>query len=400
MRKLLLVAAIGLTSVAFSQKGNTSSAGIAYKNYESNFFGGDYETAAKELWDAKTFIDKSYVHEETKNDAKTLMYYGKIYIAIPQCAALTGDENLSGVDGAKAFEDGFNALKRSKEVDTKGRYHDDVDDYCNLYRSQLSQMGIKMYEEEKWEEAMGGLMGAAAFGEVMGFSDSVFYFYGGLAAFNIEKWEEAEQAFKMTTEWGYQLPSSVYYYSQSLQKQDKIEEAEKMLKDMVAKNPGQKDIMIEMVNLYIDTDRKSEAVTALSDAIALDPENVTLVYTAGTIYENMDDFENAEKQYARALELDAANVNALSAMGGLYFNKGADLNNTANKLEFGDPNYDKMVAESKDYFKKAVPFLEKATEASPDEVNLWIALRDAYGKAGDVEKFKMAKAKVQELSGK
>jgi hypothetical protein len=47
-------------------------------------------------------------------------------------------------------------------------------------------MGIKMYEEEKWEEAMGGLMGAAAFGEVMGFSDSVFYFYGGLAAFNIE----------------------------------------------------------------------------------------------------------------------------------------------------------------------------------------------------------------------
>jgi tetratricopeptide (TPR) repeat protein len=290
MRKLLLVAAIGLTSVAFSQKGNTSSAGIAYKNYESNFFGGDYETAAKELWDAKTFIDKSYVHEETKNDAKTLMYYGKIYIAIPQCAALTGDENLSGVDGAKAFEDGFNALKRSKEVDTKGRYHDDVDQYCNLYRSQLSQMGIKMYEEEKWEEAMGGLMGAAAFGEVMGFSDSVFYFYGGLAAFNIEKWEEAEQAFKMTTEWGYQLPSSVYYYSQSLQKQEKIGEAEKMLKDMVAKNPGQKDIMIEMVNLYIDTDRKSEAVTALSDAIALDPENVTLVYTAGTIYENMDDF--------------------------------------------------------------------------------------------------------------
>ena len=76
------------------------------------------------------------------------------------------------------------------------------------------------------------------------------------------------------------------------------------------------------------------------------------------------------------------------------------MNNEANKLEFGDPKYDPMVAESKEFFKKAVPFLEKATEASPDEVNLWIALRDAYGKAGDVENFKMAKAKVQELSGK
>lgn len=399
MRKVLLLAAIGLTSVAFSQKGNTSSAGIAYKNYETNFFSGDYEAAAKELWDAKGFIDQSYVHDETKDDPKTLMYYGKIYIAIPQCAAITGDDNLSGVDAEKAFEDGFNALKRSKEVDEKERYHEDVNAYCSLYRSQLSQLGIKMYEEEKWEEAMGGLMGAAAFGEVMGHSDSVFYFYGGLAAFNIEKWGEAEAAFSKTTEWGYQLPSSVYYYSQSLQKQEKIAEAEDMLKKQVAKNPGQKDIMIEMVNLYIDTDRKADAVTALTDAIALDPENVTLVYTAGTIYENMDDFENAEKSYTRALELEPANVNALSAIGGLYFNKGADLNNEANKLEFGDPNYDPMVAQSKDYFKKAVPFLEKATEASPNEVNLWIALRDAYGKAGDVENFKMAKAKVQELSG-
>jgi tetratricopeptide (TPR) repeat protein len=400
MKKLLLVAAIGLTSIAFSQKGNTSSAGIAYKNYESNFFGGDYENAAKELWDAKGFIDKSYTHDDTKDDPKTLMYYGKIYIAIPQCAAITGDENLSGVDAETAFTDGFNALKRSKEVDSKGRYHDDVDQYCNLYRSQLSQMGIKMYEEEKWEEAMGGLMGAAAFGEVMGHSDSVFYFYGGLAAFNIEKWAEAEEAFGQTVKWGYQPASSTYYLSQSMQKQEKMEDAEKMLKEQSARYPGDKDIMIEMINLYIDTDRKAEAVQALNDAIALDPNNVTLIYTSGTIYENMNDFENAEKAYSKAIELDAANVNSLSALGGLYFNKGADLNNEANKLEFGDPNYEKMVADSKDYFKKAVPFLEKATEASPDDVNLWIALRDAYGKAGDVEKFKTAKAKVQELSGK
>ncbi|MCB9224139.1 MAG: tetratricopeptide repeat protein [Crocinitomicaceae bacterium] len=399
MRKFLLVAAMGLTTVVFAQKGNTSSAGIAYKNYEMNMMTGDYEAAAKELNDAKGFIDQSFVHDETKDDPKTLMYYGKIYIAIPQCAALTGDDKLTEVDGEKAFEDGFNALKRSKEIDTKGRYHQDVDDYCNLYRGQLSQIGVKMYEEEKWEEAMGALIGAAAFGEVMGFSDSVYYFYGGLAAWNVEKYDEASQAFAKTTEWGYQLNTSVYYYSQSLQKQGKTAEAEKMLKEQVAKHPGEKDILIEMINLYIDTDRKEEAVTALNDVIALDPNNVILIYTAGTVYENMDDFENAEKQYLRAIEIDGANVNALSALGGLYFNKGADLNNQANKLEFGDPNYDKMVADSKDYFSKSVPYLEKAVEASPKDVNLWIALRDAYGKAGNVEKFKEAKAKVQELSG-
>ncbi len=398
MKRLLLLATVLLTTGAFSQKGNTSSAGIAFKNYWTlKLSGGDPEAQAKELGDAKDFIDKSFVHEDTKDDPKTLMYYGKIYVEIPFCAAVSGDEKLNGVDSEKAVKDGFAALKRSKEVDTKGRYEDDVDDYCNFYRSQLSTVGIKMYEEEKFAEAAGALIGAGMFGEAMGTSDSIYFFYGGLAAFNVDSMSMAEEAFKRTSDWGYQPGTSVYYYSQSLQKQGKMDEAEKMIKEQVAKNPGNKDILIEMVNIYIDSDRKAEAVTALNEAIALDPNNTALVYTAGTIYENMDDFDNAEKQYLKAIELDAADVNSLSAIGGLYFNKGADVNNAANKLEFGDPNYDKMVAESKDYFKKAVPFLEKATEAKPEEVTYWIALRDAYGKAGDVENFKSAKAKVAAL---
>jgi tetratricopeptide (TPR) repeat protein len=184
-----------------------------------------------------------------------------------------------------------------------------------------------------------------------------------------------------------------------MQKQDRLADAEVMIKKYVQKFPGNKEILIEMVNIYIDTDRKEEAVVALGEAIALDPENVALVRTAGTIYENMEDFENAEAQYLKALQLDAKDVISLSAIGGLYFNKGADVNNAANKLEFGDPNYDKMVEESKDYFKKSVPYLEQATEAKPEELTYWIALRDAYGKAGDVENFKAAKAKVVELKG-
>lgn len=398
MKKLFLIAALALTTAAFSQKGNTSSAGIAYSNYEKAFFKGDYELAAKELKDAKEFIDKSYVHEETKDDPKTLMYYGKIYIAIPQCAAVSGDEELKAVPEEAALK-GFEALKRSKEVDAKGRYHDDVDDYCDTYRRLLSAQGIKLYEEKKWLEAAGGLIGAAAFGEIMGIKDSVFYFYGGLAAYNIDSLDMAEEAFAKTTEWGYQAPTSVYYYSQTLQRQGKGGEAETMLKDQVKKNPGNKDILVELVNYYIGADKKEEAVKFLNDAIAVDPENATLIYTAGTIYENMNDLENAEKSYLRALEINPNDGASLSALGGVYFNKGAELNNEANKLEFGDPKYDTMVADSKEFFKKAVPYLEKAVAATPDDCNFKIALRDAYGKAGDVENFKKMKQEANDCVG-
>ena len=61
MKRLLLLATLTLTTVAFSQKGNTSSAGIAFKNYwQLKLTGGDAEEQAKELKDAKVFIDKSF----------------------------------------------------------------------------------------------------------------------------------------------------------------------------------------------------------------------------------------------------------------------------------------------------------------------------------------------------
>ncbi|MBD3638196.1 MAG: tetratricopeptide repeat protein [Crocinitomicaceae bacterium] len=397
MKKFLLIVAIGFATVTFSQKGNTSSAGIAYKNYKSNLMQGDYETAVAELKDAKEFIDKSYVHEDTKDDPKTLMYYGMIYINIPMAAQLAGDEELKNVDVEKAFTEALAALKRSKEVDEKGRYHEDIDQFCNQLRVQSAQLGVKMYEEEKWGEAASALLTAATFADVMGITDSLNYYYGGLAAFQVDTlMEDAAEAFGKTVEMGYLPSSSTYYYSQSLQNLGKNEEAEAMIKKQIQRYPNNKDILVELINFYIGTDRKEEAIKALNDAIELDPENVQLIYTAGTIYENMDDFENAEKSYLKALEINPKDGNVLSALGGLYFNKGADLNNEANTLEFGDPNYDSMVAESKEFFKKSVPYLEQAVDASPEECTYKVALRDAYGKVGDVEKFKDMKQKASD----
>ncbi len=397
MKKLLMILAIGLSSVVVAQKSNTTNAAMAYKAYEKAKFTGDYEQAAKDLNEAKEYIDQSAAHADTQKDPKTLMYLGMVYIEIPICAAMSGDETLSAVDSEEAVTKGFDALKESKAVDTKGRYHDDVDNYCNMYRTMFANGGIAMYDEEKYAEASGMLIGAGMFGEVMGISDSVYYFYGGIAAFKVDSFSMAEDAFTKTTEWGYQPGTSVYYLSQSLQKQDKMDEAETMLKEQVAKFPGDKDILVELVNLYIDTDRKQDAITFLNSAIELDPKNLVLVYTSGTIYENMDDFENAEKAYLNVLSQDASNVDALAAIGGLYYNKGAEDNNSANTLELGDPQYDALKQSSKDYFVKSVEYFEKANTAAPDDIAIMSSLKDAYGKAGMNEKYKEAKAKLEEM---
>ncbi|MEX1001406.1 MAG: tetratricopeptide repeat protein [Crocinitomicaceae bacterium] len=396
MKKILLIAAIALVSIATAQKGTTSSAGIAFKNYwKLKLSNGDIEDQASELADAKAFIDKAYVHEETKADPKTLMYYGKIYIEIPFIAATSGNTALVEVDAEKAIEDGFKALKLSMELDEKERYVEEIQDYGKFYWIMFREQGVKLYDEANYEGAAGALLGAATFGELAGQVDSSAYLYGGLAAFNAEQYDLAREGLQRTVEIGYNVDIAIPFLAQAMQNTGKSEEAEKMLLEQVEKYPENKEIMIALINFYIEADKKEEAVKVLEDAITLDPENTILVYTSATIYENMGEFEKSEAAYTKVLELEPNHIDALSGLGGIYFNKGADLYNEANALEFGDPNYDKMTEESKEYFKKAVPYLEKAAEFAPNDCNVWVALRDAYGKAGDVEKFKTTKAKAE-----
>lgn len=399
MKNLFTLAAILFTGLIMAQKTNTTNAAMAYKAYEQAKFSGDFEQAAKDLLEAKGYIDLSAEHADTKNDPKTLMYLGKIYVEIPICAQISGDAELKAVDPEAAVKKGFDAFARCREVDTKKTYADQVDEYCNMYRSQMANIGITMYEEGKYEEAMGGLIGAATFGEAMGLKDSAYYYYGGIAAFKIEKWEEAAGAFEKTVEWGYIPGSSIYHLSQSYQKMGQNDKAEKMLKEQTARYPKDKDIMIELINFYIDTDRKEEAVKVLNNAIALDPNNAALIYTSGTIYSNLNNFEAAEAAFLKAIEL--GDKNAGFDLGVLYFNKGADVVAEANKLTFGSAEYNEkyepMIEESKGYFNKSLPYLEKAAEETPNDLIVLEALKAAYGKVGNTEKFLEVKKRIEAI---
>jgi len=398
MKRIALFSAIVISTLSFAQKTNTTNAAMAYKSYEQSK-GSDMEQAAKDLLEAKTYIDLAAVHVETQNDPKTLMYLGKIYIEIPIFGGMSGDAALKAVDPEEALKKGFESFKKSKELDAKEMYVDAISEYCSMYRAIFSNMGITTYDEGKYTEAMAGLIMAATFGEAMGLKDSVFFYYGGLAAFNVEEWETSKDALTRTVEWGYELPASVYYLSQSYYKLGDTLGAEKMLKEQVAKHPKNIEVTIELINLYKETNRKSEAIVILNNAIALDPKNPILFAKAGFIYENMDNFTEAEAAYLKSMEL--GNKLAGFSLGGLYFNKGVDIYTEANKLTFGTPEYvekyDKLIEESKVYFQKSLPYLEAAAVDTPKDLFVLEALKAAYAKLQMQEKFLETKKRIEEI---
>ncbi|MFT5824269.1 MAG: tetratricopeptide (TPR) repeat protein [Crocinitomix sp.] len=403
MKQIVLTLGLAfIASIGFSQKSNVTNAALAYKSYEADISGGDQEQAVKDILEAKAYIDKAAVHADTKDDPKCLMYLGKINLGVGMAYAMDSSA-FQGMDMEKTVKSGFAALKRSKEVDTKGRYEDDVDEYANMFRAVLANQGITSYGEKDYKIAMGGLLGAAEYGNILGITDSMYYFFGGQAALMEKEYETAEAAFKKCIDVNYNTGESVGFLAESMKEQGKMDEAEKELAAAVSKYPNNLDLLIQSINFYIDQDKNEEAEKALSAAIKLAPENTALVYTSGIIYESMGRMDDAETAYNRTLELDAKHTNAKYSLGVFFFNKGADANNEANTYDFNDPQYnakyDAKIAESKESFTKAVDFLKSAELEEPEDIQILEALKSAYGKAGMVDEFKATKAKIAALKG-
>ncbi len=397
MKKVLIAGLLLVSTSVLAQKSATTNAAMVWKSYQVNLGGGNAEAAEKDLLEAIDYISKAAKHETTMNDPKTLMYKGKIYCEAAKMGAVSNNESLKAYGNEKTRNEGLAAFKMSAEKDRKGRYGDDIADYCRAVRGQSYNSAVKLYEEKKYGASMEAFMSSADYGAAMGLTDTVAIYYGGIAALKAENYEKALQAFTVTSNLGYELPTSSSYLAEAYGKLDKSDEGEKALSELLKKNPGNKDVMISLINIYLGSGKKDEAEKVLSDAIALDPNNKELHYVVGTIYEGQERYDDAEKAYKKVLEIDPAYSNALLGLGAVYFNKAATLNGQINDLALGDPKEEEYRTQMKENFEKALPYLEKANELTPNNTEIIGSLRQAYYKVGNMEKAKEMKTKLDAL---
>jgi tetratricopeptide (TPR) repeat protein len=397
MKKILIAGLLIASTSVMAQKNMTTNAAMVWKSYQSNMAAENVEAAEKDLLEAIDFITKSAAHETTMNDAKTLMYKGKIYCEAAKVGATSKNEALKAYGNAETNAEGLAAFEKSAKNDSKGRYEDDIADYCRNIRSVSYNSAVKLYEEKAYEASMQAFLASAEYGKAMGLTDSVALYYGGIAAIKAEQYEKALAAFTSTSNLGFELGTSATYLAEAYSKLDRTEDGEKALKALLAKNPGNKDVMIALINIYLGSGKKAEAEKVLSDAIALDPDNKELHYVVGTIYEGQERYEDAEKAYKKVLELDPAYNNALLGLGAVYFNKAATINGQINDLALGDPKEESLRKDMTANFEKALPYLEKANELTPNNIEILSSLRQAYYKTGNVEKAKEMKAQIDSL---
>lgn len=337
-------------------------------------------------------IEPTTTDATTMNDPKTWFYRGNIYLQIH----MSDKPEYKNLD-PDALNKAYDSYQKMMELDTKKEYYADAIQNLLVISEQLYNQGVEAFKVEKYDVALGHFEKSSIVAQSFGNVDTLAIFNAALSAQNAKNNPKAIEHYNKLIELNF--PQPLIYSSLAniyVNSQDTTKAFEVIMKGR-QKYPQDFDLLISETNLYLSTRETEKAMSNLQEAIKTDPLNPTIHYAAGTIYDQMGNKDDAEKSYIKAIELKPDYFEANYNLGALYVNKAAEIQNDANKLKLGDPQYDVMKGQADDILRKSLPYLEKATVLDAKDKSTLLALKEIYTRLGMYDKLKEVNSRLAEL---
>lgn len=150
-------------------------------------------------------------------------------------------------------------------------------------------------------------------------------------------------------------------------------------------------ILETKAQIYIDSKRADEALSIFLDAANASPNNEVLQYNVGVLYFGKKDYDNAIKHFNNAVSIKPDYIDAVYNLGAAYLNKGLKIQGELEDAYAKEKDRKKKDAIGKDksyleFFKLALPNLEKVQEVRKDDSQFWYTLGKVYTTLGDKAK--------------
>jgi tetratricopeptide (TPR) repeat protein len=391
MKKIfLLIAIVSISIGAMSQKGKVTSA-LSYIDQGI-------------LDKAKEAIDAALVNESSMNWFNTYFAKGKL------CqASFKSDNPKFQAFYTDPLEEAYTAYEKSMELDPKGTTKKKIitQSVYNSLAFDFYSQGSKRFEAKDYEGALKSFERQIVITEgdkYVGAVDTGMYYNAGLAAVNSGKYPEAIKYFEKCAEMKY-LGITPYYqiYESYLGLKDTVK-AESILKNLPTLFPDDKTITLQLIDLYIKSNKNEDALRYIKVAKESDPNNYSLYFAGGIIYLNQNKYDEAIAELTKSIEIKSDLYDTQYGLGAAYINKAAEMFVKANEI-MDVKKYSDAVDQANAVYAKALPYMEKANQLKPDDIYAMRSLQELYYrlKAKDpslTEKYNAIKAKLDAIDKK
>lgn len=452
MRRITYIMSFVLCGASLlAQKGKVQTAWRSLTDYEATVAEGKPDI--KYLEKANEAIDLALQNEDTKNKGKTHAYKARISYALYQYQLSQELKNLEksitdkneralvayGNTDLKNFEVASEEIVKLKEIDPKymetiqqglikGTSSLDDDDLkfalvAQQLKIEAGNIASGKFKAKKYEEAADYFYKTAFMNSVLYQQKDTTEFYNAcIAAAKSKNNEKIIDYNKKMIDAKIGKPFNYEsIYTAYVLKSDSVAALETLKKGRAA-FPEDLSLMNKETEYYLATGQQQQALTNIEASLQKDPTNPVFYLIAGQIYDGLANprdkisnkelpkpsnfeelFRKAEGSYLKGLEQKQTNkeyeYNLVFNLGALYNNYGGMI---ANRKPAKITEMAKLQKENEaisiEYYKKSIPYLEKALAMKPEDTQTLLPLRKLYMMTGNEAKAKEMNDRIK--SGK
>jgi tetratricopeptide (TPR) repeat protein len=183
----------------------------------------------------------------------------------------------------------------------------------------------------------------------------------------------------------------------------KTEDAKKAISEARIANPEDTSLILTEANLYLETKDYETYKKLIAEVLEKKPNDADLIFNLGVLSANAKNTVEAEKYYKRVMEINPKYTNAYINLSALKLEAESDIITEMNKLSTSDKDmkrYAVLKTKREDLFKSIIPFLQKAVELEPTNIDVSKTLLNVYSALEMSAEKKALKAKIETLEAK
>lgn len=188
-----------------------------------------------------------------------------------------------------------------------------------------------------------------------------------------------------------------------LVQEGKVEEAKKAVADARKANPDDNSLILTEANLYLETKDYEMYKKLVAEALEKNPNDANLVFNLGVLSAQAKNPAEAEKYYKKVMEIDPNYINAYINLSALILENEKPIIDEMNKLGTSDKDmkrYNVLKVQRETLFKSTIPYLQKAVELDPKNIDVSKTLLNVYSALEMTPEYKALKEKIKEQEAK
>jgi len=405
-----------LAAPAFAQKGELSNAKTAFDTYDALRAANNGPLVKSSLSKAKIAIDKASQNDKTSALPETFALKAAIYA---HSAMVDTIESTSAPIYGAAEE----ALAKAKELDTKKENEKLLASAESALSLGRLNAGVSLYRDKKYDDAYKAFDAAQKYAK----NDTSAIYYAGISAAASKNYKGAIEQYKKLVNTNFSENDKIYLDLSSLYLTEKdTVTALNIANEAVKKFPSNAELRKREIEISLQSGKVQEVLDKILAAISNDPKNKTMYLYGGLTYsqaaevsilkiaktkdaatlapllkDKADNYAKAADMYKKALEIDPNYFDAALNLGYVTLNPAIDTYNAAQQLPATkQKEYDAALVKAKAQFDAAKPYLEKATEIQPNNVDGWKNLKTYYIGTQNVAKANEVQKKIDEIEAK